>query len=128
MPMMQFSVAPWRILDDEHHDAIKQSVTTRARYTDLIMELAEEAAQTGEPIVRSMEYVFPHAGFAEVQDQFMLGDDVLVAPVVESGATTRQVRLPEGRWRAVDGTAHVGPREIEVEAGIDVLPYFERVP
>ena len=125
MPMMQFSVAPWRILDSSHHAAVKQAVALRMKFTDRIMALAGEAARTGEPIVGPMEYVFPHAGFRDVKDQFMLGDDILVAPVVEAGANERTVRLPAGTWRSHEGRTYDGPQDVTVAAPLEVLPYFE---
>lgn len=127
MPMMQFSVAPWRVLDAEKHAAVKAAVALRERFEDRIMALAKQAAVTGEPIVRPMEYVFPHAGYQNVIDQFMLGDDVLVAPVLESGATSRTIQVPPGKWRAWDGTVTTGPRRVEKKVDISTLPYFERV-
>ncbi len=127
MPMMQFSVAPWRILDAEHHAAVEAAVALRGRFVDRIVAMAEKAAVSGEPIVRPMEYVFPHAGYAKVLDQFMLGDDVLVAPVLERGAQSRVVTVPPGRWRAWDGSVVKGPRQVEVAVGLDTLPYYERI-
>ena len=127
MPMMQFSVAPWRILDTEHHAAVKSAVALRERFEDRIMALAQEAAVTGEPIVRPMEYVFPHVGYQDTIDQFMLGDDVLVAPVLEPRATSRTVMIPPGMWRAWDGTRFSGPRSVALQADLSTLPYFERV-
>lgn len=80
---------------------------------------------TGEPIVRYMEYVFPNQGFAHVIDQFMLGDDILVAPVVTKGTRTREVILPEGRWReAATGTVFDGGKTVAAEAPLDVVPVF----
>lgn len=127
MPMMQFSAAPWRVLDSTHLAAVKKSVALRKAHTPDIMQLAQQAARTGEPIVRPMEYDFPHQGFAEITDQFMLGDRFLVAPVLERGATSRSVRLPSGRWRGPDGTVTTGGRTVRVKAPLDVLPVFERV-
>jgi alpha-glucosidase len=127
MPMMQFSAAPWRVLDATHLAAVKKAVALRGQHTPYIMDLARAAARTGEPIIRPMEYDFPHQGLATVIDQFMLGDRLLVAPVVEKGATSRAVRLPAGRWRGVDGAVVRGGRTIRVNAPLDVLPVFERV-
>ncbi len=126
MPMMQFSVAPWRVLDPEHQQAVRKAVETRMAFTPAILLLAEEAARTNRPIIRPLEYTYPHQGYAEVTDQFLLGDSVLVAPVVEKNAYIRKVLLPPGTWRYIDGRVYHGPAEAEVEAPLDVLPYFIR--
>ncbi len=126
MPMMQFSVAPWRILDPVHFAAVKKAVETREKFTPRILELAESSAVTGEPVVRSMEYVFPHQGYENITDQFMLGDRILVAPVVEKGASVRSVMLPEGKWTAPDGKVIRGGREVTVPVTLESLPYFMR--
>ena len=44
-----------------------------------------------------------------VEDQFLLGDEVLVAPVMEEGAISRDIYLPRGRWRAEGGEVREGP-------------------
>jgi alpha-glucosidase len=126
MPMMQFSVAPWRVLDTTHLNAVKKAVALRSSKLSLIMKLANEAAKTGEPIVRHMEYVFPNEGFSDVSDQFMLGNDVLVAPMVQKGST-RSVSLPKGEWRSDDNKKYKGPAKITINVPINRLPYFERV-
>ena len=127
MPMMQFSVAPWRILKGEDLNAVKNAVKTRMKFTPLIMLLAKEAAQTGEPIVRSMEYVFPNQGYAQVINQFMLGDKLLVAPVTEKGQVNRVVFLPKGKWKSDEGKIYKGGRTIVIEVPIQRLPYFEMI-
>jgi len=124
MPMMQFSVAPWRILDEEHFAACKKAVDIRQQNIDVIVKLVKESAQTGEPVVRMMEYVFPHQGYADVKDQFMLGDSILVAPVLEKGARSRKIVLPEGIWLDWHGKKIKGSKTTIVEAGIDEIPYF----
>ena len=54
----------------------------------------------------------------------MLGSDVLVAPVLAAGATTRTLRLPEGVWSYLGKTDMIGGQEVTVSAPIDTLPYF----
>jgi alpha-glucosidase len=66
-------------------------------------------------------------GYADVKDQFMMGDDLLVAPVMEKGATSRKVILPPGRWKADDGQIYEGSASITISAPIDRLPYFEKL-
>ena len=127
MPMMQFSVAPWRVLDAEHLAAVKKAVSLRAKFTPLIMKLMRESAQTGEPIIKHLEFVFPNQGFENVSDQFMLGNEILVAPVQEKGQMTRNVILPTGRWKAEEGTIYEGGKIINVAAPLNNIPYFEKV-
>lgn len=127
MPMMQFSVAPWRILDKKHFDACKKAVDLRMEYTPLILDLAKESAKTGEPIVRSMEYVFPHQGYEKVSNQFLLGDNILIAPLLEKGEGSRKVLIPEGKWKNADGKTIIGPKTIEITVAIDKLPVFVNV-
>ena len=124
MPMMQFSVAPWRILDKTHLAICKQAIETRKKFTSVILELAKESAKTGEPIARSMEYVFPHQGYAGIKDQFMLGDKILVAPVTEKGVKIRKIVLPSGTWKDTKGKNFRGGRVIEVPVSLESMPYF----
>jgi len=126
-PMMQFSVAPWRVLDAEHFEAVKQAVALRQRFAPRILELVTASAATGEPILRSMAYVFPDGGYEQVQDQFLMGDDLLVAPIV-SKATSRMVMIPPGLWQADDGTIVRGPQQLMIEVPLSRLPYFQRQP
>ncbi|MGQ7870944.1 glycoside hydrolase family 31 protein [Sunxiuqinia sp. sy24] len=127
MPMMQFSVAPWRILDEEHLRAVGQAIQVRQQHRDNILKLAQEAAQTGEPIMRPMEYDFPKQGFAKVVDQFMLGEKILVAPVLEKGAHSRKVVLPSGKWQTPSGKIVKGGKSMEFKVELNDLLYFEQV-
>ena len=127
MPMMQFSVAPWRILDEVHFDAIAKAVEIREKHVSLIMELTNKSAETGDPIIASMEYVFPGNGYEAIMDQFMLGDKLLVAPITEEGANKRSVVLPKGRWKADNGQFYRGGKTIEIDVPIDRIPYFEKI-
>lgn len=126
MPMMQFSVAPWRILDEQNLNTVRDMALLHVRMGDYILQLAREASQTGEPVVRHMEYEFPHQGFAACNDQFMLGSRILVAPVINE-SVSRQVRLPRGMWRDEQGKRYRGGRVVTVEAPLSRLPWFERI-
>lgn len=127
MPMMQFSAAPWRILDSAHLAAVQKAVDLRMAFTPLIMQLAHEAAKTGEPIMRSMEYQFPGQGFEDTKDQFMLGSDVLVAPMLEKGKASREVAFPKGKWRSPEGKVLKGGRTCTLPVALNQLLFFERV-
>ena len=126
-PMMQISASPWRVLPPGHQKTFLRVAELRQRFAPRFVALAKESAKTGEPIMRSMEYCFPGLGYADVKDQFMMGDWLLVAPVMEKGANSRRVVVPPGRWRADDGTVVAGPCETDVSAPLERLPWFERV-
>ena len=92
----------------------------------LMMRLWQEAQTTGVPPVRGLWVEYPKDERARQEDQqWLLGPNVLVAPVVEQGASTRNVYLPQGCWKHVDtGAQFEGPRDVTVPAPIDSLPYF----
>lgn len=71
-----------------------------AQVIERLHALADEAAATLTPMARPMWWLDPadEATFTLV-DQFALGDDLIVAPVVERGATARNVYLTAGTWR-----------------------------
>jgi alpha-glucosidase (family GH31 glycosyl hydrolase) len=124
MPMMQFSVAPWRILSKENNRICREMAGLHLKMGDKILGLAREASKTGEPVVKPMAMAFPDGGYETIKDQFVLGDTTIVAPVIVRGARSRSVVLPEGEWRADDGRIYNGGRCIEVEAPLGRLPFF----
>ena len=126
-PMMQISASPWRVLDAEHQKAFLAAVRLRQSFAADIVALAKRAAKDGEPMMRSLEYAYPGRGYAKVADEFMMGENLLVAPVVEKGAKTRKVVVPPGLWRGDDGTEVEGPAEIAVAVTLSSLPHFLRV-
>lgn len=87
--------------------------------------------ETGEAILRPLFYDYadtPELPLAKISDQFMVGRDILQAPVVEENATTRSLVLPgEHRWfSAQDGRWLDGGRSIEVTANTTETPLFIR--
>jgi alpha-glucosidase (family GH31 glycosyl hydrolase) len=136
-PMMQFSRAPQRVLDAEHLAIVRAAVALRERLLPDLLALVDHAARTGEPILRSLAWLDPDdPGPA---DQFLLGSDLLVAPVLEPASPhsvptrgqTRSIRLPPGRWQAqwdgADRTVLAGPTRITVPVDLSTLPWFRRV-
>lgn len=75
-------------------------------------------------MVNSMEYLFPNQGFEKIIDQFMLGDDLLVAPIAEKGKKQRNVILPKGKWMADDGKTYKGGKSYLIDVPLDRIPYF----
>ena len=124
MGMMQMSLSPWRVLNEENTDRVIAALKLHAAMGEEIYALAQNASVTGEPIVRSMAYVFPNAGFETITDQFMLGEKHLVAPVITPKATERTVALPEGSWLGWNQRKYKGGQTISVPVTMDDLPYF----
>lgn len=87
-----------------------------------------EAEETGVPIVRGLALAKPSddRGWT-ISDQYFLGGALLVAPVVDEGAVSRSVYLPEGDWVSWDGlTRATGPVDLMVAAPLGELPIFLR--
>lgn len=127
MPMMQFSAAPWRVLHGANVGIAREAAKLHEKLGPEIMALAKRSAATGEPIVRSLEYQYPNRGYNAITDQFLLGEEILVAPVLQKGATSRTVVFPPGTWRGDDGKVVQGPAEQTVNAPLMRLPWWRRV-
>ncbi len=125
-PMMQISASPWRVLDAEHQAMFSNVLALRQKFAQRIADLAEKAGKDGEPILRNLEYNYPGIGYVGIIDEFMMGEDLLVAPVLRRGARSRKVVLPPGKWNADDGRVYDGPTTVEVAAPLSRLPHFER--
>jgi alpha-glucosidase len=128
MPMMQFSVAPWRVLSKANADICLAMANLHVEFGPRFLELAKHASHTGEPIVKPMAMAFPEGGYEQIKDQFVVGNDLIVAPVVQKGERARTVALPQGRWRGDDGRIVEGGGTIRIEVPLARLPYFTRIP
>ncbi len=126
-PMMQFSVSPKRVLSEKAYEAAFILTGIRGQYIEKIIELAQNASNTGEPIMRLMEYEFPGRGYEKVTDQFLLGEDILVAPILEKGAVSREVYVPEGIWETAEGKQVTGPMVAKMEAAIDEVVILNKI-
>lgn len=126
MPMMQFSVAPWRVLDGPRSAICKRMALLHEELGPEILRLAQASAQSGEPIVRPLAYAYPDAGYEKIKDEFLLGDEILVAPVLTKNARARTIVFPRGTWKGDDGSTVVGPKTLDVPAPLDRLPWYRR--
>ena len=80
------------------------------------------------PITRPLYLEYPNDAEAARQDEeWLLGPDVLVAPIVEQGAQSRSVYFPSGCWRSpASGQQVLGPQSVAVAAPVGQLPFFFR--
>ena len=125
-PMMQFSKAPWEVLDKEYNGYVKEAAKIHLKFSDYIVSEVKKSEISGEPVLRCMEYQYPGCEYERITDQFMVGDKLLVAPVVKKGETVKKVVFPKGEWIAPDKTKYIGPCEKFIKSDIDTLLYFEK--
>ncbi|MEV0618861.1 TIM-barrel domain-containing protein [Nonomuraea sp. NPDC050404] len=109
-------------------EIMREHLLLRERLKPYLMELAKAAHERGEPVLRPLLFDFPgDVPAQEVDDQFMLGPDLLVAPVLAPGAARRTVYLPAGvRWvELATGHLHDGGT-VEVDTPLERIPVFVR--
>lgn len=120
---------PWSF-GEYVEDVARSAIELRYRLLPYMYSLFHEAHRTGAPIMRPMFWHFQEdsASFAvENSEQFMLGESLLVAPVVEEGGRFRSLWLPRGRWADLaTGTVYEGGRRITVDAPLERIPMFLR--
>ncbi len=126
LPVMQFSITPWQF-GEECTEICRAYAKMHEEFTPLFQELALRAARTGEPIVRPVFWLAPNDPKAlACDDQFLIGDHLLVAPVVHKGGRKRDIYLPPGEW--IDhwtGVTLQGSRTIvDYPVPLNVLPFF----
>lgn len=133
LPVFELGAARQLWSEPERFDGAAQSdlatlLRQRMRLTPYVERVLAQASSTGGPVLRPLGLMFPNDTRAwEVEDAFMLGDDLLVAPVFEAGAATRTLYLPEGAWRHWHtGQVFSGGREVTVSAPRDGMPMFAR--
>lgn len=128
MPALQISFVPWTYDDEVVEHALKMT-QLHAQWAPTILALAQQATEDGSPINRPVWWIDPTDEVAlAVEDQFLLGEEVLVAPVMEEGAISRNIYLPRGRWRAEGGEVREGPAWLRsYPAPFITLPYFVRL-
>jgi alpha-D-xyloside xylohydrolase len=118
----------WTIGGDSYPH-IRASMLLRERLRPYVMEQMKLASEKGLPPMRPVFFDFPEdARAAEVEDAFLFGPDLLVAPITRYGARSREVYLPAGTgWINVwTGEQTAGGRRLVVDAGIESIPVFAR--
>lgn len=124
---------PWNIAERNDDasvlDIYRKFVDHRYSIMAYILEEARHCAATGEPMMRPLFIDHPDDATAwHVEDQYYFGRSILVAPIFTEGATHRKVYLPKGDWKDHwSGKEIQGEQWIEVDAGLDTIPAYERI-
>ncbi|CQR57435.1 glycoside hydrolase family 31 protein [Paenibacillus riograndensis] len=114
---------------EEAYAIFKEFMQMRERLKPYIRGLMEAAHEKGTPPMRPLFYDFPQDPAAwDIEDQYMFGPDLLVAPVLGEGERARKVYLPSGsEWTHVyTGTAYAGGQAIRIDAPLTQIPLFVR--
>lgn len=117
---------PWAF-DDEAVDVARRFIDLRLSLMPYLYGAAVHAHDTGTPVMRSMVLEFPEdRGTWDVDTQYMLGPDLLVAPVMDAEGWA-DVYLPAGEWTSWwTGETVSGPRWVRERHGVDTLPLYVR--
>ncbi|NGP43812.1 DUF4968 domain-containing protein [Bacillaceae bacterium SIJ1] len=116
---------PWQF-GETYEKVIKKYIEQRYVWMPYLYTLFQEASVTGTPVMRPLVLEYPNDKHTfNLSDQFMIGSDVIVAPILTPDTYHRVVYLPEGRWvnywtneKLEGGKHHL------VEAPLDTLPIF----
>ena len=114
---------------EEAYTILAHYLHLREALRPYLREVMRAAHTDGQPVMRGLFHEFPHdPAVWQIGDEYLLGPDILVAPVVEAGARERDVYLPRGvRWTdAATGVTHDGGVTIRADAPLEVVPVFLR--
>ncbi|WP_327313721.1 glycoside hydrolase family 31 protein [Streptomyces sp. NBC_01235] len=118
---------PWEF-GPEVLEHARVALVERRRLVPYFVTLAHIARRTGAPYVRPVWWgAAGNRALRDCEDAFLLGDCLLVAPVLDPGADRRSVQLPRGRWYdTATGRAYEGPGQVLVDAPLSRIPVLAR--
>lgn len=113
-------------LSEEAQWIYKNYVDLHTALAPYITRLSAEACRTGMPVARHMVLQYQNdSNVYNINDEFMLGDGLLVAPILTEGTTSRTVYLPAGTWvNLLTGETVTGGKTITVNAALSQIPVF----
>jgi alpha-glucosidase (family GH31 glycosyl hydrolase) len=119
---------PWnmqaRTGDERIIPLFRHFLEARQKLMPYIWQEAQYSAATGQPMMRAAQVLYPQSS----QYDYFFGRNMLVSPVIEAGAETWAVYLPEGQWKSLwTSEIFVGGRSYEIAAPLDTIPVFTRV-
>ena len=127
MQIDSYDHEPWRF-GKYYEDIIRKYLKLRYRLLPFLYTTLEEAARTGVPVFRPLLLNYQQdANTLDLDDEFMIGSELLVAPILKRDMTSRMVYLPQGTW--IDywtGKRITGGSMIRVEAPLETVPMFVR--
>ena len=111
---------------EEVYQICEKYLKLREKMRPYIKEQMRAAHEKGTPVMRPLFFDYPEDTKAwEIEDQYMFGPDILVAPVVYEGTRELEVYLPEGEWVQIHSKdTFAGGQKIICKAELDEIPVF----
>ncbi|XP_002740469.1 myogenesis-regulating glycosidase-like [Saccoglossus kowalevskii] len=129
LPVMHFSLPPWEYDQEVVDIATKWVQFHRDVIAPIMIDLADNFLRSTDPIIRPLWWASPTDGTAQqIDSEFLIGDDIVVAPILEFGRYTRDVYLPDGMWvNKLTGQHITGGKWLTVVVTLENVAYFTRV-
>ncbi|MEQ6375449.1 glycoside hydrolase family 31 protein [Bacillaceae bacterium S4-13-56] len=118
---------PWQF-GDKHEDIMRKFIELRYRWLPQLYRWFKEAHDVGAPVMRPLFLEYPNdVKTYSISDQFMIGDNVIIAPIMTPKTTDRVVYLPKGDWIRYDTEETFSGNDTHlIHAELDQLPIFIR--
>lgn len=124
--------SPWNMAIANKDESIipvyRLFANLRMNLLPYIWQEARHSSETNRPMMAHLIFDYPEDEMVHnVEDQYMFGRDMMIAPVIEEGASSRKIYLPDGVWYDLwSGTRYVGKQTLDYICPIDRLPVFIR--
>ena len=128
LPAIQFSFPPWLYKDEQVIRIARHCLNIRHQFRSNLVAAAQQSVANGIPMIRPLWFVDPHDIYAQLCDtEYMLGDDLLVAPVLDEGVRNWRIYLPQGHWKLISNEhIYEGTQFHVLPVTIEDIPIFER--
>lgn len=120
---------PWNIAERTNTPEVisvyRFFANTRMNLLPYIYEQSMKSVNERVPLMRALQIEYPKEDFSDCYDQFMFGDSLLIAPVIEEGAQSRKIELPIGTWTNFwTREVYSGGQTIELSVDFTEIPVF----
>jgi len=116
---------PW-IFEDKYLNIVRRFIEFRYELLPYIYSVFHRHSKHGDPMIKSLHLAFQHDQEThQREEEFMLGDNLLICPISKKGKTQRKMYLPEGNWYHFwTDKLFVGKKEINIKAPLNEIPLF----
>ncbi len=121
------SQEPW-LYGEEHEKVIRETIQLRYKFLPYIYTVIRETCLSGIPAMRPLWYnsIIDREAHKQqwAETEYVLGNQIIVAPIMEKGAEEREIYLPEGTWHMFNERIYEGKQVHTIQAPLSVIPIF----